>query len=304
VLATIGHFRDETTRAAVGVYAQAGLPLVAPGVLDPDLTRDHAALYRLGPSAPTLATVLLERAARLVAASPERGRGDGVIVLVAQGGPLEASLHDLARETEGDDPGWRFATVAADSAGWRMDLLTRDPAVILCDLEPVRAGEVVAALRRSGWSGQVLGGPALAASDFAAVAGQSAHGATYVTPWPFPPDVPGGDAFAVAYRGASNGVEPGPLSLPAYEATWMLLEALDRSTVGGEPTRQAISAALSVVEREGVLGRLAFDEAHTWSGRTLYWYRIGPEGVPRLIETAPRASVGSPADLAHLRESG
>jgi branched-chain amino acid transport system substrate-binding protein len=304
VLAAIGHFREETTRAAVGAYAQGGLPLVAPGVVDPDLTRDQEALYRLGPSAPVLAAPLLERAAQLAGASPGRTQGGGEIVLLGQGGPLGASLQHLAREREAEEPGWRFTTVSADAADWRTDVLARDPAVILCDLDPTRAGEVVAALRQGGWSGPVLGGPALASSDFVAVAGPSGQGATFVTPWPFPPDVPGGDAFAVVYRDASDGVEPGPLALPAYEATWMLLEALDRATAGGEPTRQAISAALSGVEREGVLGRVTFDEAHGWSGDSFYWYRIGPEGVPRLTETARQTRVASLADPARWRENG
>jgi hypothetical protein len=84
----------------------------------------------------------------------------------------------------------------------------------------------------------------------------------------------------------------------------MLLEALDRATASGEPTRQAISAALSFVEREGVLGRITFDEAHGWSGDSLYWYRIGPEGVPRLVGTARLARGASLADPARRRENG
>ena len=303
VLAAIGHFREDTTRAAAAAYCQAGLPLLAPAVLDPHLTRDQGALYRLGPPAPVLAAALLERAAQLVGTSPGRLREAGEIALVGQDGPLGASLQDLAREKEGDEASWRLTTVSADAADWQTGVLALDPAVILCDLDPVGAGEVVAALRQEGWSGEVLGGPALAAKDFVAVAGESAQGVTFVTPWPFPLDVPGGDAFTADYRAISDGVEPGPLALPTYEGTWMLLAALEKAALSAEPTRRGVSAALWTVEREGVLGHVAFDEEHSWSGESLYWYRIGPAGVPRLAETTRRVGVASLTDSASCPEN-
>jgi branched-chain amino acid transport system substrate-binding protein len=304
VLAAIGHFREGTTSGAAEAYARAGLPLMAPAVLDPQLTREYEALYRLGPPASVLADALLERVTELVNADPERsGSGIGV-VLVGQGGPMGASVEDLAPAWEAGNPDSRFANVSADEADWRSDVLAHDPAVILCDLDPVRAGEVVAALRRSGWSGQVLGGPALAASDFAAVAGQAAQGARFVTPWPFPNDVQGGDAFAAAYRNVSNGVEPGPLALPTYEATWLLLDALERASAARQPTRQNVAEALSGVEREGLLGRLALNGERVWSVDSLYWYRIGPGGVPSLAGSVRRAEVAGPAKPPRLWESG
>jgi branched-chain amino acid transport system substrate-binding protein len=312
VLGVIGHFREETTRAAVAAYAQAGLPLVAPAVLDPRLTQEHEAFYRLGPPPQLLAGALLERASQLAEAcpehsrraSPENGQGAAQIVLVTRDGPLGASLEDLAPAWEAVNSGWRFATVSADGADWRSNVLTCNPAVVLCDLDPVRAGEVVLALRRAGWSGSVLGGPVLASSDFATVAGQAAEGAHFVTSWPFPLDIPGGAAFAAAYRGSSDGVEPGPLAIPAYEAAWILIEALERAAAGGAPTRQNVSAALSLVEREGLLGHVGFDEGRTWSAKALYWYRIGPQGVPRLTQTVSLATVPSLVGPFHVPESG
>jgi branched-chain amino acid transport system substrate-binding protein len=295
VLAAVGHFREETTHAAAGVYARAGLPLVAPAVLDPHLIQGQDVLYQLGPPAPVLATALLDRAAWLTGSASDRAQGEAHIVLLGGDGPLGASLQDLARDEWLEEPGLGFSTVSADAVDWQAEVLAHHPAVVLCDLDPVRAGEVVAALRQAGWSGDVLGGPALAASDFVAVAGQAAQGATFLTPWPFPPDVAGGEPFADAYRSVSNGLEPGPLALPAYEATWLLLEALGGALAEGDPTRQAVSAALAQVERDGVLGHVAFDRERVWSGESLYWYRLAAEGVPRLVETV---RVVAPATLA------
>jgi branched-chain amino acid transport system substrate-binding protein len=302
LLAAVGHFRDETTRAAVGVYAQAGLPLVAPAVLDLQLTPESEALYRLGPPASLLADALLERATELITTGPESSSGGGTVVLVGQGGPLGTSLEDLDRIREAGHSEIRLTSVSADAADWREDVLAHDPDVIICDLEPVRAGEVVAALRGLGWLGPVLGGPALAASDFVAVAGESARGAIFVTPWPFPPDVPGGDAFVSAYRDLSGGVEPGPFALPAYEATCLVLDALGQAAAAGGPTRDRVAEALSDVEREGLLGHVALREDYLWLGEALYWYRIGSEGVPSLADGAPPGGVASSVEPAHLQE--
>lgn len=272
LVAAIGHFRERTTAAAADAYAEAGIPLVAPAVLNPDLTGDEKPVYRLGPTAGPVADALLDRASRLASG--------GEVVLVGQGGSLEKALQRKVRRRTGGG----LPSVSVEGEGWDTEVLARDPSVLVCDLDPVRAGEVVSALRERGWSGQVLGGPALAASDFAAVAGRAAEGARFVTPWPFPEDVPGGEEFAAGYREVSDGVSPGPLAVPAYEATWMLLEALAWDIAAhGEPTREGMAAALPAVEREGLLGHIAFDAGHDWSDAPLYWYRIGAGGVPERV---------------------
>jgi branched-chain amino acid transport system substrate-binding protein len=60
VVAAIGHFREGPTRAALSAYADAGIPLVAPAVLDPALTRGEGTVYPLGPSADVVASALLD----------------------------------------------------------------------------------------------------------------------------------------------------------------------------------------------------------------------------------------------------
>lgn len=270
VVAAIGHFRETTTAAAIGTYADAGIPLVTPTVLGPGVPADQDIVYRLGPAAELLADALLERASHL---APNRE-----FALIGQSGPLEAALQRAARERAGKE----LPVVSASVPGWETEVLDRGPSVLLFDLEPVRAGEVVSVLRERGWSGHILGGPALAPSDFVAVAGQAAAGALFVTPWPFPSDVPDGEPFVAAYRRISNGVEPGPLALPAYEATRTLLEALEQADADGELTRKRVNAALSDGGRWSILGRPTNDESGEWSDADLYWYRIGPEGVPEL----------------------
>ncbi len=268
VVGAIGHFREATTAAAVDAYVEAGIPFVAPAVFLPDAPGGEAGIYRLGPTAERVAEALVERAWQLAPA--------GEVVLVTQGGPLGEAVERAARDrTDGALP-----VVSPEREGWEADVLERQPAVVICDLEPVRAGEAVGALRHAGWSGAVLGGTALAAPDFAAVAGEAAVGVGFVTPWPLPGDVAGGEEFAAAYGDESGGTAPGPLALPAYESTWTLLQALEEAAVGGEPTRSGVGAALAGVERQGVLGRLSFGAGGAGADVRLHRYRIGPQGLP------------------------
>ena len=269
VVAAIGHFREETTAAALSGYAEAGIPLVAPVVLGPPAACgevEGCQVFRQGPGADVVASALLHRLDRL---------GYGQVVLVTGGGPLGAALQQGARRF-----GLRiWPVLSSQEADWLERVRASGAEGVICDADPATAGEVVAALRRAGWEGDFLGGPELAAPDFVGVAGQAAGGAVFVTPWPFPVDVPAAVDFAAAYRAVSNGLPPGPLALPAYEATWVLLEALQRDVAAhGAPTREGMAAALPATGRAGALGWITFDAGRGWDGAPLYWYRIGTDG--------------------------
>jgi len=290
VVAAIGHFREETTGAASSVYVEAGIPLVAPAVLDRALTWEGAEVYRLGPADGMLARALLSHV-----------RDGHEVVLVSDGGPLGAALVEVAQQQHVTIS----AVVSPDTVDWVGGVLASGVDMVICDTGPVTAGEVATTLRGAGWEGYFLGGPELASTDFAVVAGRAAEGAVFVTPWPFPADVPGSDEtgfflrmlvirenlvsgkqidFTDAYRAVSNGVSPGPLALPAYEATWVLLEAVERDIAAyGVPTREGVGAALEMTQREGLLGRITFDTSHNWGDAPLYWYCIGEEGVPECV---------------------
>ena len=272
VVAAIGHFREETTGAALSGYAEAGIPLVAPAVLDRVLPWGGAEVYRLGPAGGTLARALLQYVKYV--------KGEHVVALVSDGGPLGAALVEAAPQQRVKVS----AVVSPATTDWLGEVLSSDADVVICDASPVTAGEVLFSLRGTGWEGVFLGGPELAATDFVAVAGEAAEGAVFVTPWPFPADVPGGADFIAAYQEVSGGVMPGPLALPAYEATWVLLEALERDvTAHGAPTREGVGASLPATERDGLLGHVAFDAGHSWGAAPLYWYRIGAGGTAQRI---------------------
>ena len=291
VVVAVGHFHEGTTAAvlsadapsayapsayassayAPSAYTEAGIPLVAPAVLGPLLLYEESRfsqVYRMGPDAEAVASALLHRLQRW---------GHRQVALVTEDGPLGAVLQRDAQQ-------YRLRVwplVSPENPDWLEEVRGSGVEVVFCDADPVTAGEVITALRQSGWEGVFLGGPELAASDFVAVAGQAAEGAVFVTPWPFPADVPGGADFVAAYRAASNGVPPGPLALPAYETAWVLLEALQRDiATHGTPSREGMAAALSATQRQGMLGSITFDVDRGWDAAPLYWYRVAAEGVP------------------------
>lgn len=270
VLAAIGHFREETTAAALPAYDAAGLALVAPAVLDPALGANDTLVFRLGPDARAVAVALLEgvESAGLVSASPDAH---------AHPRPLCHALVDAAREQ-----GLVLSpTVSLDETDWLEQVVGADPSVLLCEAEPVGCGEVLRALRTAGWLGEFRGGPDLAAADFAAVAGPWAEGTVFVTPWPFPQDLEGGAAFSAAYQEVSGGAGPGPLALPAYWATRWLLEALRADlTAHQTPSRAGVAEALSSL-RPALLQTTGLAPESP-----LYWYRLGAGGTPRLERVA------------------
>jgi len=267
VVAVVGHFREETTVAASSAYVDARISLVAPAVLAPALAGGEAGIssYRVGPSADAMASELLQHLARL---------GRDRVVLLTEGGPLGAALQRNAPAS------FIILSVSPRHLDWLARVQDSGARVIVCDLDPVTSGEVVAALRGAGWEGDFLGGPELAAPDFGAVAGQATQGMAFVTPWPLPADVPGGDDFVTAYRAVSKGVPPARLALPAYEATWLLLGAIERDiTAHGDPTRDGVADTLLGASRTGPLGLITFDASRAWGDAPLYWYRVGADGA-------------------------
>jgi branched-chain amino acid transport system substrate-binding protein len=263
VVAVIGHFREETTFTASSVYAEADIPLIAPAMFSPMFTEDETEVYYLAPTVDAVASALLQHLDEL-----EQYQ----VALVTDGGPLGGALQQLAQSRRVQV----WPVVSLDRADWLETVRNSGVGAVLCDTDPVTAGETISALRVFKWEGVFLGGPDLAAHDFVAVAEETADGTVFVTPWPFLDD----GNIVSAYQTVSNGVPPGPLALPAYEATWVLLEALERDIVANrKPTRTGMVVTLPDTRREGELGYITFDAGLSWGDAPLYWYRYDAEGA-------------------------
>lgn len=250
VMAALGHLREETTLAAQPAYAEADLALVAPPLL-----ASEPSVFRTGPTADQLAAALLDQAP--------------TAALLSDGSPLGVALQALA-PTRGVS---LAPIVSPEAEDWLQRVVAGDPPVLLCDINPVSAGEAVAALRAAGWSGRFLGGPELAAADFAAVGGEAARGAEFVTPWPMPEDTADGAEFVAAYTEVSGGPPAGPLARPTYRATHLMLEALRIDLAAdGIASRAGTASALGTVA-----------ETSPNEEGQLYWYQVSANGGLELM---------------------
>ncbi len=135
--------------------------------------------------------------------------------------------------------------------------------------------------RASDPDGAVFGPALWGQPQFAALAGEAAEGATFVSPAPYPADSadPG---FAEHYRAMSNGVEPRASAVLAYDATRTLFAAIEASVAeGGKPTRAGVAAALGEISFGGLSGTIAFDADGDWINRQGWVYQWEGELVSR-----------------------
>ncbi|MCS7060969.1 MAG: ABC transporter substrate-binding protein [Anaerolineae bacterium] len=195
VLAVIGHYRLDTTLAALETYEKAGLPIVAPTVPS-DLLPAHRLLFRMGP-----------RSTRLRA--PESCR--------------------LNEEV--------LRTVLA----------------VVPDLQTPNASRLF---------------------------GAQLAGACFWTDAPFPRDRPAAQQALSNFRDVSGGAEPGPRSISAYDATRLILKAVEADiATHGAPTRAGVAEALRRITYTGLLGTIQFDAKGQWSGAPVWLYRFDQSGT-------------------------
>ena len=254
VIAVIGHYRQATTFAARPHYAEHDLPLLVVGAW---LTSPHASANQLAPPLTRLAEAMV------AAVPPDALEGCGVIwgedVLAAS----------LARTLPAPPcpPG-------------------TDPSFALSSAPPHVAGARLQTQRSAGWPGVLVGGPDLGAPDFVAVAGADrVEGQRFLTPYPFPEDLPDTQAWRQAYESMGPHVpEPWLYALPTYEAIYLLADALAaESAAHPSPSRWGMARALREISRQGKLGSIRLDAQGVWPEAPLYLY-VWRDGAPHLAD--------------------
>jgi ABC-type branched-subunit amino acid transport system substrate-binding protein len=118
----------------------------------------------------------------------------------------------------------------------------------------------------------VYGPPLWALTQFAVLAGPLAEGARFATAAPYPADS-GDPGFAERYRAISNGVEPGPNAVLAYDAANLLFAAVRASVTGGaQPSRATMQTAIAAVAYEGLSGPISFGADGNWAEARAWVY--------------------------------
>lgn len=252
VLAVVGHYRPETSSAASTIYAEAGLPAVVLGGWVGEMDR----VWSMAPSPASLAAAMRAEAERQGATSAAvRGQDVVAEALLASGVP--------------------------DIVGASVDGL--DLVYLMCTA--VDGGEWLIARRVEGWEGSVIGGVDLALSDFGQIVGGHAGNAVVVTPYPFPADIEGIEAWVADYQSMGPHVSPpGPFAVPTYEAIYLIADAVAGvARADLVPARETVAAELANAHRDGWLGAVSWDAQGYWQTSTLFAYRW-TEGVPTLVE--------------------
>mgnify|MGYP000091364544 CR=1 FL=1 len=198
LIAVIGHFRPETTRAAVPVYRATGISLIAP-LLPADRVPEGA--LATAPDQRTIAEALLQ-------------------VLPPGGGSILWIVRD-------DEEQWFGPELAAffRERGWTVreargeEASPRGEEPVLFDGRAVHAGEAARRWRQEGWRGLLLGGPGLLHPDLRAVL--PADPGIRVVAETRPVEDP---EWVDAYRELSLGTPPGPYAPLGYDLIWVVMQ--------------------------------------------------------------------------------
>ncbi|MEW5959671.1 MAG: ABC transporter substrate-binding protein [Chloroflexota bacterium] len=148
------------------------------------------------------------------------------------------------------------------------------------DTEGVLAGEILLALKAAHWSMPVYGQVDAGSPQLVQVAQAAANGLIFVSPAPAPQDV-GAATFVDAYQTLA-GFPPGPRAVLAYDATHVLLDAIEQAIINHDrlPSRAEVSAIIGSIKREGLSGELAFDQQGRREDAPVWVYQISNQEYP------------------------
>lgn len=123
-----------------------------------------------------------------------------------------------------------------------------------------QAGPFFKQAREKGVKARFMGPDGMDSSDLTKIAGKAVVG-MYYTSVAGPVTVyPKAKEFAEEYK-KKFGKSPEPFAAQAYDATAILLKAIEAAAKGGKtPTRDAITAAIRDVKYSGITGAIEFDE--------------------------------------------
>lgn len=250
VVAVIGHYHQTSMVAAVPIYTEAHLPLLAiGGWLIPTPTN----VWQLSPSPEVLATDMLA-----IATLPS----DAIVDVWGE----DALAHMLTAQLTA--AGYQLATTVTPQQ--------ERPDVIFTTLVPHIAAERLIQWQAAGWEGQLIGTRDLASPTFATIVStvnaDLAKGPYIITAYPFPQDVSDTVAWRNAYQAVGPHVPaPSLYALPTYEAVHLLAQAI-AVVAPDTPTRTSVAAALFDVQREGLLGPITWDANGFWAAPQIYGY--------------------------------
>jgi len=267
VLGVLGHLDGPAAAAVASEYRQAGLAslTLASGdssdgppvfrLFAPDAAQaERAAEFATGPLGARRIAVLSDAASRPLA--------DLFSTQVRQGGAQVVYQAQIAR--------WQLDFQAEIAA-----LQQATPDLVFFAGRAAEGGVFLAQARERGLQATFLGSSGCDDPRLLKLAGAAAEGAYCLALVPDVAQVPAAGDFLARYR-AFSPRPLGPYTAPAYDATRLLLAAIERAIqASGRPSRAAVAAGLARTRGfGGVTGEVTFDARGANTAARVYVYRI------------------------------
>lgn len=251
VVGIIGHFNSSASIPASSVYNRAGIPMITPASTNPRLTEQG-----------------FDNVFRICGRDDQQGQVAASFVINKLRIKRVAVLHDKTTYGQG------LADEFVKALGDRVEVVyyngimqgDKDFRAVLTALKEgnpellyfggiyPEGGLIVKQARELGITIPFMSGDGVIDPKFIEIAGPASEG-TYLTFSPDPGKLESAKGFIEAYRKTYG--EPGPYSIYAYDATNVLLQAIEvaKSTDG-----KAVSKTIHEMKYAGALGKLQWDD--------------------------------------------
>jgi branched-chain amino acid transport system substrate-binding protein len=256
ILGVIGHLNSGVAIPSSEVYKEVNLTMISPANTNPTVTdRGYANVYRVC------------------------GRDDvqGVVGSEFAHGSLKSKtayvIHDKTTYGQGVA---EFFKADAEKKGIKVigfegteeksnfdpiitPIKAKNPDLIYFGGIYEQAAPFFKAAREKGIKAKFLGPDGLDSSDLTKIAGKTVVGMHYTSVAGPVSVYPQAKQFADEYK-KKFGKNPEPFAAQAYDATAILLKAIEASAKGGKaPTRDSVTAAVRDVKHTGITGSVEFD---------------------------------------------
>lgn len=262
VMGVIGPLSSAMALAAREEYQRAGLAFITLAPADALTTDSEGSAFRLSARDADLGAFAADHAVNELGARQ--------VAVLRQSGDDLADAFVRAAQDAGAEVVWDGSA----EGDWLSALHDADPEAILIAGDALSGADAAQQIREAGLTATLLGGQDWTMPHLVSVGGEAVENALYVTSTPAPATLDA-DAFVADYQ-ALAGSPPEPYGAWAYDATRVLLAALDRAIrADGHPTRAGVMAQLAdQTELQGLNGPIAFDTHGNRVNPPLYVYRI------------------------------
>lgn len=252
VLAALGGLDSDAALAAAPEYHKAGLAFIAINATADSLTQaGYPEVFRLSPTDDALALTASGFALHILLSR-------NVAILYDAGGTGLAMAFQAAMQRSGAK-----IVYIGEVQRWQLDftsqvdaLRAKSPDLVFFAGHASEAGPFLKQARKAGLRFAFLGGPATEDPRLGQIAGAAADNAYALGV----AALPGPGPFLTGYT-ALAGHPPSPRAALAYDATRLLLAAIERAAAKGRPTRAGLLTEIAKTQGyQGITGPITFDK--------------------------------------------